>query len=587
MAVDPLGLVYSGADGTGAAFKAPWTSYDPYQAEMMKGQTKLKMLEEKKKAEQKQKEDAFKSTVASPVKWDPYVDMPNRITTKASNYLTNLYATGQSDKVQSAANQIASFSKSTANVINSLADSENKLRARAYVEKGVLRDELEDNLRILRDPSIAPPDVYPDVAEILEKNRAKAKEVQKINPWMDDEEAEYYAKLNTSAELATRFMDLPREYPYEQWMPKMMAESKGIMDKNQQAVLSGSTRTLTKDVTRAQAEDIIERNFKGSNMFADQMRREFKKLDDDKREEFGNALTYAKQTYYEPLTGDVELKSRSGGISVNVNTGQSPPVSQEYKGIAREMPAGKVSKEGVAPTSLQFPEGAFAYGSPGQQGNLDNINIRSYVPLDETVDVGTLKIKDSVTPVDFRYQNGVYLPIVKKDFTIKDKEGNVIRTVRAGSIPTKETFDIIKNNNYTVPNGYLDWQPFAEGAITYKSGTADVSQTVFAKWEDVAPTYASYVNYRGKDPVFDLAGKKPKENIYDYYGINKPSAKASPTTTTTTTTTTTAASTEQKLGTPKVTEIKRADIPAKAKAAYQTEADYEAMLKKNGIKIIE
>jgi hypothetical protein len=581
MAVDPLGLVYSGADGTGAAFKAPWTSYDPYQAEMMKGQTKLKMLEDKKKAEEKKKEDALKSVVASPVKWDPYLEMPNRITGKASDYLTQLYATGQSDKVQSEANKIASFSKSTANVINALADNENRLKMKAASDRDVIRNEFEENLAILRDPSLAPPDIYPEVAQLLEKNREIAKEVQKTNPWMDDQEAENYARLKTSDQLSSKFMDLPKEYRYDQWMPKMMAESKAMMDKNQEAKLSGSTRTLTKDVTREQAEDIIERNFTGNHLFASQMRREFRKLDDKAKEQYGDALTYAKQTYYEPLTGDVELKSRSGGFNLSFGGGAGtsmnvdPATNQVFKdavgGLDITNPTTYVTpgpkqttNQQVSATGVVVGGGAHEYvlASEDEKGG-------TFESLPGTYTMGTLRKRESTAPLNITFGSTKDYPVNVKPLKIKINGQD--QTIPAGSMLTDYTFDLIRKSGQKVPAGVIKMKPYINATILID----DESKFGYLPYDRYKGELQNQLQQNKKQFNAHPSFGPDQEYIQKTYGIEFTAPAAPSPTTTTTTTTTTAA--------PKKNEINRADIPAKAKAAGYSVEDYTKMLKEKGI----
>lgn len=544
MAVDPLGLVYTGQDATGAAFKAPWTSYDPYQAELMKGQAKLAMMQEKKKADEKQKEDALKSVIASPVKWDPYLEMPNRITGDASNYLTQLYATGQSDKVQSEANKIASFSKSTANVINSLADKERQIMMKAAVDNKVIRNEYEENLAILRDPSLAPPDIYPEISELFEKNREVAKEVQKTNPWMNDQMVEDYARLKTSDQISSRFLDLPKEYPYNEWMPKMLAESKAIMDKNQQAKLSGSTRTLTKDVTKEQAEDIIERNFKGSNIFASQMRREFRNLDDKAKGQFGDALTYAKQTYYEPLTGDVELKSRLGGFNLSIGGGAGtsmnvdPTTNQVFKdpvgGLDPSNPTTYVTPGQRQTTNQQVSATGVIAGGAAHEFILASEDEKQGMSnsLEGTYTMGTLRKRESTSPLNITFGPTKDYPVTTKSFKIKINDED--QTIPAGSMLTDYTFDLIKNSGQKVPSGYIKMKPYINATITIDG------ESKFG--------YLPYDRYKGELQNQLQQNKKqfnphpafgPDEQyIQDTYGIQF-TTPASGTTTTTTTTTTT------------------------------------------------
>lgn len=519
---DPLGLVFSGQDNTGAAFKAPWTSYDPYQAEVAIGEKRRAIMEEKKKAEEKQKKDAFESVVAKSVKWDPFVDMPNQITSEASNYLTNLYATGQGDKVRPVANQVASYANSTADVINKIATQEQQLINKAALDEKVIRPELQTNIAILRDPTIAPPDLYPEIPLMMEKNMERARELQKTNPWMTDRQVEAHAKLLTSGQLSERLLYIPKEYTYDEWMPNLLKEAEAIFNDNQRQIAVGSGTQKTAELTKEQADRIIERNYDGNIVYAGQMRREFARASDEDKKKYGNdVLTFAKNKYSEPLLKDLDILNRSRNININVSTGETgAPVNQQYAIGARSLPAGKV-ENGVAETTVDFAEGGFAYGVPGQQGELDNMNIRTYANLDTVDEFGILKPIDSTSPVNFRYQNGVYLPTTIKEFVVNVRGGKKV-TVRPGTILTRKTINTIKKyNNGEVLNGVIDWMPWAEGAKTYKSGQKTISKTVFAKWEDVAPLYASYVNYRGKNPVLDLVGERPSISVFDFYGIKE------------------------------------------------------------------
>lgn len=575
---DPLGLVFSGQDGTGAAFKAPWTSYDPYQAEMMKGQKQIAMLQEKKKASEKKKEDALKSVIASPVKWDPYLEMPNRITGKASDYITELYATGQADKVQSEANKIASFSKSTANVINALADNENRLKMKAASDPNVIDEEFQENLAILRDPSLAPPDIYPEVAELLEKNRQIAKEVQKTNPWMDDKEAEDYARLKTSDQLSSKFMDLPKEYRYDQWMPKMMSESKSIMDKNQQAKLSGSTRILTKDVTREQAEDIIARNFTGNHLFASQMRREFRKLNDDKKKEFGDALNYAKQTYYEPLTGDVELKSRLGGFNLSIGGGAGtttnidPTTNQSYKegvgGVDQLNPSTYVTPGPKSTTNQQVSANGVIIGGGLHEFILavEDEKAGTFESLPGTFSMGTLRKRESTAPLNITFGRTTDYPINIKPLKLNINGED--QTIPAGSMLTDYTFELIRKSGQKVPSGVIKMKPYISATVVI-DGESKLGYLPYDRYKGEMQNQLQQ-NKKGFNP--HPAFGPDQEYIQKTYGIefNTPAATtpASPATTTTARKT-----------------IKESEIATKAQQAGYSVSEYRKLLQEKGIQI--
>jgi hypothetical protein len=568
---DPLGLVYTGQDATGAAFKAPWTSYDPYQAELMKGQAKLAMMQEKKKADEKQKEDALKLASTKAPNWTKYIGVATNLQSKQSDWITKAFTEGRQNEVAQKASLFKTFNDGLVNAVNSNYTQYLAAQNAVNRDAGALRDVASENFTVFENPEFATENYYPGVAEAYNRNLEAAKQRMSALPEgsYDEDDVRQYAALLTQNEKRGDLLQVPKQYPVTTWMPVASAEAAKIFNMSAQGDLEGKKKTLTKEVKEEEAKRILDRFYQGDIRFENQMRYEFNRLTPEEQAVYENPRKYAQDYYYKDLVAKSDVESGTGGINIGINmgAGERPPVSQQYEGVARKMPAGQISSAGVAKTTVSFPEGAFAYGTPGQQGELDKMNIRSYVNLDETKEAGTLRLKDSVTPVDFRYQNGVYLPTVKKDFVVRDDTGNVISAVRAGSVMTEETFDIIKKHNYTVPSGHIEWEPWAEGAITYKSGTKDVSKTVFAKWQDVAPLYASYVNYRGKNPVYDLAGEKPSGDIYDYYGINKPSgaSAASPTTTRKT--------------------IKESEIAGKAKNAGYSESEYRKLLQQKGIQI--
>lgn len=522
---DPLGLVFSGQDGTGAAFKAPWTSYDPYRAELGRGQAQLNMLEAKQKADEKKKEDILALSKFTPSNWtEANYKALNEFNNAATDYITKVTVEKGLDAGKAEAVGVKSFFDTYTKGVNSNYAAREASRRKVATTPNAISEDANINFAVFDDPSLATQAEFPEVAASYQDNLAKVRQIYANKPFVTDVMMEEVAKDLTRTQ-NPQLLEVPVAYDQSKWLPKLQATAAKAMQ--QTAERTGKDIETVKEIPLEEAKQLALGQFVSDPQLQNEMRRQFRGLSEEEKQKYGNMKEYFVQTYAPLIARRNEGLRGSGGINIGIKVvdGQEPPVNMQYRMDARVMPAGAVT-DGVAETSLSFPDGGFAYGVPGQQGELDNINVRSYVSLNNVDVFGQMIPKESTSPVSFRYQNGLYLPTATRNEDVKLKNGGVLK-LRANTIISDKALRLLKEEKYKVPEGLIDWQPWAEGTREYKSGDKTLKETAFVRWSDVAPTYASYVNYKGKNPVYDLAGQQPSVSIYDYYGLTKGSNKSS------------------------------------------------------------
>ena len=375
MAVDPLGLVYSGADGTGAAFKAPWTSYDPYQAEMMKGQTKLAMMKAKDEADEKKKAEALKLASTKAPNWTKYIGVATDLQSDQSNWIAKAYAEGRQNEVAQKAGLFKTFNDGYVNAVNSNYTQYLAAQNAVNRDPSALRDVASENFTVFENPELATENYYPGVAEAYKRNLEAARQRMSALPKgsYNENSVKEYAALLTQNEKRTDLLQVPKQYPVTTWMPKATAEATSIFNKSAEGDVAGKTKTVTKEVKEEEAKRILDRFYQGDIRFENQMRYEFNRLSPEQQAIYENPRKYAQDYYYKDLVAKSEVESRTGGLNINIGAGGREGTDLTSKYEPTETPYG-VNADYLSYSAA----GSDAYNTAGQGGVVVGLQIQEY-----------------------------------------------------------------------------------------------------------------------------------------------------------------------------------------------------------------
>lgn len=201
MAQDPLGLVYTGQDGTGAAFKAPWTSYDPYSAEVRRGAMlgQIEALKQKKK----EADDAeyFKATAGATSNWDlQNTGKLNYWNNRLQSQLTKAYQQNQgaiTPQVQEMLNRAKIGSaelKATSDAQGKAREETIKLISSPNADNNFNTSLTRQNIGVFDNPYAAPKSIYPEIQPQLASYEERIRLANRDNPFIDDKLVKYMAE---------------------------------------------------------------------------------------------------------------------------------------------------------------------------------------------------------------------------------------------------------------------------------------------------------------------------------------------------------------------------------------------------------
>jgi hypothetical protein len=508
MAVDPLGLVYSGADGTGAAFKAPWTSYDPYQAELTKGANIAKIAEEKGKIEQKQKEKVLGGVKIGPVPLFDFAVVGQNMVDNESQYISELMADGKFSDAQNASVKISSLNKSYEAITKGLYNSITRTQQTTRNLPGAYRDEVDQNLAILVNPELASPDTYPDVYNTYQEDLKMSRELFKNDPWMNEEAIKAQAKLSTAQKYVNQLTEVPRDYPEDKWLGDMYASA--YKEKKKKGEVKGNLNIDQITLDEPEAKKITQDKYEGDYQLRNQMKRNFNALTDGEKAKYGDPKNYFTEKYYPRLLkADYDESKRSQQVFMS---GTSTYNTQQDGGDGYVIPVGFTSTTtGQTQTNLRPYATVTSLNQIGVNGDLGKTNVNTFYRYDKTDEFGVMKPNTAILSGSFALGNILDVPVVSTEIPLKFKDGTIV-IIPKGSIITERVIEIMKNEGYKIPRGYVKWDKMIENVVTTPDEEV-VGLTPLRVHE------ANITNQlRAKKQTYQRPSL-PTEDVYEYYGI--------------------------------------------------------------------
>lgn len=577
---DPLGLVYLGQGGTGAAFKAPWTSYDPYQAELAAGQNKIAMMQKKRELDEKKKEDALKIASLKAPNWTKYIGTASDLQSTQSDWITKAFAEGRQGEVEQAAALLKTFNQGFTNAVNS--NYAEYLRAENAVNRDpdAFRDVALDNFAVFENPEIATDNYYPGVAEAYNKNLEIARQRMSTLPKdsYSEDAVKSYAALLTQNEKRSELLQVPKQYSITEWMPKLVSQANTLFQQSAQADVFGNMQITKKEVTVDEAKDLIDDLYQGDIRFQNQMMREFNKmLTPEQREQYKNPREYAKERYNDQLVAasKIERKAGGGGIGITIGGGATSTIDPTT-GMARTTPVGGTIDNPEATSSITPGDIATPISLQGAGDVYTKATTKRYIKLKDNETpgekaglgpAGVLPLISTSLPFSAEFKEITDYPTAMK--TIKLPNGT---TIKSGDVITTETFNIIKNTGYKLPAGSVRMVPYVDAVLT----SDNVSESALVPYNDVKGGLENQYKNAGKL----WQGHPPVQDNSDTYISNKFGVQfAAPRMGGST-------GTQAKpVSQPQRKTIKESEIAAKARASGYTEAEYRKLLQQNGIQI--
>lgn len=576
---DPLGLVFSGQDATGAAFKAPWTSYDPYQAEVMAGQNKIAMMQKKRELDEKKKEDALKIASLKAPNWTKYIGTASDLQSTQSDWITKAFAEGRQGEVEQAAALLKTFNQGFTNAVNS--NYSEYLRAENAVNRDpdAFRDVALDNFAVFENPEIATDNYYPGVAEAYNKNLEVARQRMSTLPKdsYSEDAVKSYAALLTQNEKRSELLQVPKQYSITEWMPKLVSQANTLFQQSAQADVSGNMQITKKEVTVDEAKNLIDDLYQGDIRFQNQMMREFNKmLTPEQREQYKNPREYAKERYNDQLVAASKIERKTGGgIGISIGGGATSTIDPTT-GLVRTTPVGGTKAKPEATSSLTPGDVSTPIALQGAGDVYTRSATKRYVKLKDNTapgqkaglgPAGVLPLISTSLPFSAEFKEVTDYPTAMK--TVKLPNGDVIKQ---GDVLTDETFAIIKNAGYKLDAGSVRMVPYVDVVLT----SGNVSESALVPYNDVKGGLENQYKNAGKL----WQGHPAVQDNSDTYISNKFGIQfAAPSTGGSTGTQAKPAAQAQRK------TIKESEIAAKAKASGYTEAEYRKLLQQNGIQI--
>lgn len=525
MAVDPLGLVYSGGDGTGAAFKAPWTSYDPYQAEVARGANMASIVEQKKKLDDKAQADMLKLATVGKIGLQKYADGAYNLTQNQTEYLAGLYADNNAQKAKVEAPMIGQYNKGYSTVAESVRKSYDMTRAKLTNTPAAYREEAERNLAILLNPGLASPDEFPDIYAARQANLEKANLMFQGTPWMTPELIENHADLMTAQQFLPKLTEIPKNYPEQDWYPKVLASAKYELEKDAEA--EGRLTTRTEKLTEDKAKAILSTAFDNDIQLQSQMTRNYRAERERNPGKYTDVKDYFMKTYTDRLVKEDIFESLKQGIVFsmgNTITTTAPNGEERYS-----TPVGSEINQSGSPTGNPLttvtPHHAkTSLNLSGSKGTYGQTSVNTYYPYSQVDELGVMKPNKNTISGVIDLNNVVNNPVAKKDIRIPGTD----KVIPKGAILTDKTMDIIRNKGYRLSPGDIGWGTFIETVITSENGV-ETAYTPLSVHEDSIRN-----QFLGDKKTFNKPGI-PADDVFEYYGLPKGTSQPSGGGTTTTT----------------------------------------------------
>jgi len=350
---DSLGQVFSGQDGTGLAWKAPASTYDPVRGYPEYDAMKAKAVQDKAEKDNAQKKADLELLKYDPSKWQtgntqyvaPYIDdVQNQITQMFTKSGGNLSI---EDRVK--ANALSNELKLNVATLNDQGSALEKVQAelsKPGADKAFDIDATNEQFAVYSNPYISPE------KNVQEQLREKEEKIRN-NPnyaGLSDKAIQGRAALEWRAENGADYLVGQRIFDENNFIKELQ----GIRNFEKDAYSKGVSEGKYTDVkidkyTQDRADELISKNYETWLPFKKEMQKKFSELSPSQQKVEGSPLEYAKRRYRKDLVvNDVfetSRESKGGGSGIGNSavpdgvfvTKVTPQLNYKYKASADGM----------------------------------------------------------------------------------------------------------------------------------------------------------------------------------------------------------------------------------------------------------